>query len=326
MALVQYDFGSSDSETENDNTETTEVSHPLERQVTEIQQNLVLKPTELEKDNNELHVSKKIKIAIPKILDDKIDDDIDDETMIPKISRINSNETSGLLTKLPPPKSAPTKKVTTTSFVPHAVNRKPIQNNKMTVKKAKMAKAKLLEKSKKDDLAAILDNEDSDDDDDDDISSISTNFDEEIWSQVCGRRKKDKNIQPVISETVISDEILENEPSEESASLKLDNAAFKQLVGSSKRQQKLNSDITITDIDEADILQKTDVWMRKALTDPQYQQKPSNDSDDSSNPVAKNKHHITFLAQQAKAKEQELQAQWASGNQKRQMSRAKYGF
>lgn len=322
MALVQYDYGSSESETETDVSETIEVSKPLECQPTQTQQKRVIsKITDHESDK----VSKKIKIAIPKIIDDKIEDD----EAFPQVSRINNfNETSGLLTKLPAPKCAP-KKVTTTSFVPHAVNRKPAADKSAAANKAKMlAKAKAAKKLKEkqgeaeiDDLSLILDGDK--DDSDDDLASISTNFDEDMWKQICGRRSKTTKTAP---QEVISDpSVLEDLPEQpEAPSLKLDNDAFKQLVGASQRRQ-IPSHITITDIVESDMLEKTDVWMRKALTDPQYLQ-PRSTEDESTNPVAKNKHHITFLAQQAKAKEQELQQQWASGNQKRQMSRAKYGF
>lgn len=333
MALVQYDYGTSESETENEDSETTEVTKPVESQPTQAQQKRVIsKTTANETDKDQ--VSKKIKIAIPKIIDDKIEDDISDEAF-PRVSRINNfNETSGLLTKLPAPKCAP-KKVTTTSFVPHAVNRKPVPDKSAAANKAKMlAKAKAAKKLKEkegkteiDELSSILDGDKDDSDDDiDDLSSISTNFDEDMWKQVCGRRSKATKKAPPTSEEIISDpSVLGDLPEQpEAPSLKLDNDAFKQLVGASKRRQ-IPSDITITDIDESDMLEKTDVWMRKALTDPQYLQ-PRSTEDESTNPVAKNKHHITFLAQQAKAKEQELQAQWASGNQKRQMSRAKYGF
>ena len=44
------------------------------------------------------------------------------------------------------------------------------------------------------------------------------------------------------------------------------------------------------------------------------------------NPTVRRKHHITFLAHQAKQREQALKEEWARNKAVRNQSRAKYGF
>lgn len=61
-----------------------------------------------------------------------------------------------------------------------------------------------------------------------------------------------------------------------------------------------------------------------AFSDPELAPKPAPEED--MDPAKKKRHHITYLAQQAKANEQELKATWATSKNNRMMSRAKYGF
>lgn len=58
--------------------------------------------------------------------------------------------------------------------------------------------------------------------------------------------------------------------------------------------------------------------------DPELQ--PKAEPEETVDPTKKRKHHITYLAERAKATEQELKAAWATSKNNRMMSRAKYGF
>lgn len=62
----------------------------------------------------------------------------------------------------------------------------------------------------------------------------------------------------------------------------------------------------------------------KSLTDPNGATKPVVTSP--VNDTCRKRHHITYLAERAKANEQELQAQWSANHQARNQTRAKYGF
>jgi len=42
--------------------------------------------------------------------------------------------------------------------------------------------------------------------------------------------------------------------------------------------------------------------------------------------MVKRKHQITYLAHEAKAREQELQNQWAQNRMSRRQTQSKYGF
>lgn len=66
-----------------------------------------------------------------------------------------------------------------------------------------------------------------------------------------------------------------------------------------------------------------DSSLMKSLTEPSG---AGLDIEDSVNNTCKKKHHITYLAQQAKANEERLNHEWSQSKYKRQLSRLKYGF
>ena len=51
---------------------------------------------------------------------------------------------------------------------------------------------------------------------------------------------------------------------------------------------------------------------------------PKTQVEDPVDPTKKRKHHITYLAQQARANEQELKSAWATSKSNRMMSLSKY--
>lgn len=97
------------------------------------------------------------------------------------------------------------------------------------------------------------------------------------------------------------------------------------LVGARAAKRTRYDDIQFIDISQDQVKPSQDEWMRTSLqaeTQPQ-QQGPT--------PIApgagtKKKHQITYLAYQAKANEQELQATWAANRQSRRQTQSKYGF
>nr|CAH7714577.1 unnamed protein product [Callosobruchus chinensis] len=167
-------------------------------------------------------------------------------------------------------------------------------------------------------------NENLESDDDEDME-IPETFDDEMWQKVCGRSKPKPAIiteSPIIEpEQPMVIEPVNIAPEPEKRYDGLDNQAFKELVGRTKRPI---GNIKLIDINEEDVLPEKELWMTKALTDPEME--PKKEIENPVDPTRRRKHHITYLAQQAKANEQELQNSWSSSKNNRMMSRAKYGF
>lgn len=97
------------------------------------------------------------------------------------------------------------------------------------------------------------------------------------------------------------------------------------LVGARAAKRTRYDDIQFIDISQDQVKPSQDEWMRTSLqaeTEPQQR---------GALPIApgagtKKKHQITYLAYQAKANEQELQATWAANRQSRRQTQSKYGF
>lgn len=249
-----------------------------------------------------------IKITVPSLSNYSSDEDE------PKVKKIKpSSKASGLFALLPPPKSTP---VSTKSFVPKAV----AQNKKSA---NKLVPTKFLKTSSNTSKSVVVERKKSNlsDDSDDDIE-IPDTFDDEAWEKVCGTKKK--SIQPIREDQHSSSPIetynINIAPETVEPYNGLNNNAFKQLVGKMRK----NEDIKVIDINEDDVLPDRDTWMIKSITDPT--QAPKYTIKDPVNDTCKRKHHITYLAQQAKANEQDLQTQWASNRFTRKQTQAKYGF
>lgn len=256
----------------------------------------------------------RVKITIPSL--SQFQDDNSDE---PETKKTKSTvKSSGLLALLPPVKGSVN---TNTSFIPKVVvnQTKPTSNTSTTLVPnviRKQAESKKNNKNKvfKEKPKVVLSDAESDDDLD-----IPETYDDEMWEKICGR-PKNKPIVKEIQEPQ-TQEIIDIAPEPEKPYEGLDNQAFKQLVGKSRRPI---GNIKLIDINEEEILPDKDIWMAKSLTDPELAPKPV--IDDPVDPTRRKKHHITYLAQQAKANEQELKNQWAVSKNNKFASRAKYGF
>ncbi|KAJ8910824.1 hypothetical protein NQ315_015559 [Exocentrus adspersus] len=261
----------------------------------------------------------KVKISIPSL--SEFNDVEDDEPQIKKIKV--SNKSSGLISILPPVRGSVT---TVKSFVPNVVHQKKgsDSDSSTTVKKNNTLVPNVIRKKAEAKQAELLrkmqqkKREGSDIESDDDIDMPET-FDDEMWQKVCGRPKTKPIIQK--PEEPPLEEIIDIAPEPEKPYEGLDNVAFKELVGRSKRPI---GNIKLIDINEEEILPEKDLWMTKSLTDPEMA--PKAQIEDPVDPTKRRKHHITYLAQQAKENEQELQNAWAASKNSRLASRAKYGF
>ncbi|XP_059613122.1 uncharacterized protein LOC132259487 [Phlebotomus argentipes] len=107
----------------------------------------------------------------------------------------------------------------------------------------------------------------------------------------------------------------------------IDDTAYEKLCGGSKRAKRARLDeINVVDIRSTDVMPTQEEWMRHALANSTEMPtaKPAAGADASG--LSKRKHQITYLAYQAKANEQELQAMWAANRQTRRQTQSKYGF
>ncbi|KAL1517179.1 hypothetical protein ABEB36_000977 [Hypothenemus hampei] len=324
MALVSYDYGSgSEAEISDEDDQQAQDSKvilnnlPLESN--EPKSGLFSKlpeakstlPASEETDHLEdfiptvktLKQKKKIQITIPSLSEFS---DLDTDKPTAKWTKA-SPQGSGLLGILPPIQNAP--KNTNTMFVPNAVKKK---NIPVKVQPKKVPKPIEVKKRK---------NYESDSDTDGEDIPIPETFDDKMWEKVCGRKKTIKRpakvevVPPKPEEALIAPEPT-YQPYEG-----LDNVAFKELVGTTKRPI---GNIKLIDINEEEILPDRDIWMTKSLTDPELA--PKKEAEEPVDPTRRKKHHITYLAQKAKANEDELKATWATSKNNRLMSRAKYGF
>ncbi|XP_022915341.2 uncharacterized protein [Onthophagus taurus] len=324
MSLVAYDNSDSDGEElEHEVRENGKVIIPEKGLFTSLPQPNVQNNTdEVTEEEDEFLKKKevgmdkppkqKIKITVP--LPSDFSDEEDEGGNLKKKQKTLS-KSSGLFAILPPPKTQP---ITTKHFVPNSVKRNLTPRNAtQNVKNPKINKAPPT-KPKKEIVPEELES------DDEDLKDIPDTFDEETWQKVCGKVKKPiKPIIEVVSEPG-NEAVIEIAPEPVKSYQGLDNKAFKELMGANHKRKGQQQNINIVDINEEEILPDKDVWMTKALTDPELSAKyvvkdPVNDT-------CKRKHHITYLAQQAKANEQELQNQWASNRFTRQKTQAKYGF
>lgn len=244
-----------------------------------------------------------IKISVPSLADFDSDDE---ETPVKKAKVVNKS--SGLFALLPPPKGT---SITTKHFVPNAVK-------KNINKKTQPTKKVIPPTVKSKDKAENLDGEDEEDS----MKDVPDTFDDEIWQKVCGRKEK-RTPRPIIEEPIKTD-IVQSNPEVTKPYDGLDNQAFKELVGGNSKRKGEAAEIDIVEITEDEILSDKKIWMTKSLTDPEMA--PKFVVKDPVNDTCKRKHHITYLAQQAKANEQELQNQWAASRFTRQKTQAKYGF
>lgn len=258
---------------------------------------------------------KKVKISIPSLSDFS---DVDDVNEPLKKKAKSSIKGSTLLSMLPPVRGSP---LSTKSFVPHVLKNKPVATGKPKSENTLVPHAvrKNAEKVKMATITKLMKQSTSGSDlESDDDLEMPESFDDDMWQKVCGRKIKPKQIVPV--EEPVDLRTIEIAPEPIKPYDGLDNIAFKELVGKSKRPVN----IKLIDINEEEIVSDKNMWLTKSITDPDEVPEPV--VEDPVDPTRKKKHHITYLAEQAKANEQKLAAQWASNKHSRNQTRAKYGF
>lgn len=255
----------------------------------------------------------KVKISIPSLSDF---DNEDEE--VPAVKKFKqSNKGTNLLSLLPPVKCVP---LSNKSFIPNVLTQKNRTND--SVKKPSkplipdsVRKKKEIVAIKKEATKTECTENDSDDSD----IEMPETYDEELWQKVCGKKEVKKVI--VEDKPVIEQPVINIAPEPVAPYQGLDNEAFKKLVG---KRGKMPRNIKLIDINEDELVAEKDLWMTKSITDPECV--PKKVVVDESDPTKKKKHHITYLAEKAKANAQELQGQWSASKHNRMQSRAKYGF
>lgn len=110
-----------------------------------------------------------------------------------------------------------------------------------------------------------------------------------------------------------------DEPGTSVYDVELDDGALVRLRG--KRQEEIN----IIDVCADNQIDKTQILIRGLTEQPTYSSH-SNTSDFNTSQQHRRKHQITYLAQQAKAREQELKNTWAQNRMTKRQTQAKYGF
>lgn len=335
MALVSYDSNSDseyeeEAESESVNSGTVTLTKPVPLSDTQPNHNnptnlfsnlpppIEVKNTRIEEEEDEfLHKKeaatekpqKRIKIDIPAL---NYSSDEEDQP----IERKTKQKVSGLFTLLPPPKGTP---LSSTSFVPNVLQKKKINKKPSTVLTPQKRKAAQLEKYKPPDAVIIKSGSESTDDEE---IEVPETYDDATWQEVCGRKKKQPPKQSQEPEPLPEIETVgvEAAPDVDQPYQGLDNKAFKELVGNTKRVPR---NIKLIDIHEDEIRPDKEVWLR-SLTDPDLEAEPVIENTVDS--TRKVKNHITALAQKALANDKELQKRWSENRYNRKQTQAKYGF
>ncbi|XP_003742213.1 proline-rich protein PRCC-like [Galendromus occidentalis] len=259
----------------------------------------------------------KRQIFIPKL--SELDEDDDDEPMAKK-RIVKSSAMSNLLKMLPPPTSAPIAKgslTKLTQLTPHSLGKKPLPPKPKPKPKAP--------------LQAAAPGPGGDDDDGDTPSTFFS-FEEPKLSEeqlkklVAAEDIKPREKRPPSPEVgpvlpTYLEPAVEPEPLpavSASGSQDIPEEALQKLRG--RRQEK----IEIFSIDAADFTAEARSNLSKNLT--VEDSRPSLKEGPELSRLHKSKHHITHLAFQAKARENELKNQWATNRMTKRETQKKYGF
>lgn len=285
-------------------------------------------------------VRQPVRITIPSLaeFEDKTDVKGKTVTVAPNPSKPNT-----LLGMLPPPKFAATlgrsqgtfelnestrkTAVTkTTSLIPHTVANK-IKQNAMKPATAKTTN-----------LGLSYNSDDSDDDDDDggDFFSLHNKdklpevSESEIKAMVTKKAARmaefSKNLTKRM-ETATNDAQMEIDQQPSTSKLvNQDEINIEALVGTRAAKRARKGDIQFIDISQDQVKLNQEEWLRNQLTSETEYQPTGRLVGDGPGAGTKKKHQITYLAYQAKANEQELQAMWAANRHTRRQTQSKYGF
>lgn len=142
---------------------------------------------------------------------------------------------------------------------------------------------------------------------------------------------KDQTLPGIISNPMMEGPVLgPSKPTEEEyiafnndMATNLDETAIQVLAGSTAKRKRVAAEIV--ELNESDIRLDNQEWYQQALLH------GTGDEDATTlvevpGGVLKRKHQITYLAQQAKANEQQLKNLWAQNRASRQQTQSKYGF
>lgn len=336
MSLVSYDYSDDD-----DGSSPEESSEP-QIEVKGGKLNGDPKPTEEPKVEDKLNSKKpflpeisigidkssikrtksgRIQIAVPSldiVNQNDSEDDSDSEERRQKRLR-KSNKGSSLIALLPKPKNSaspkPTsssKKSSLTSLVPNSV----ANRNKAAEKVATISSNSKEETLKTSNFFFnILD--DDDDDLDVEIPFEKTMKPEDPigGDQVYGPAKPDQSFYEQAETAAPTSNQFTLDPNSDTT--------YKKYIAS-KFGEESAEQISIVDVDISKHLSKNQDWLKnlsveKPLTDEELGQSAPNST-------ARRKHHISFLAYQAKKREVDLKNQWAQNRITKSQTKSKYGF
>lgn len=280
-----------------------------------------------------------VQITIPSLSSFK-DDEKDENNRVKDNSIVNTstNKGSGLLGLLPKPKSEFAPKIAlegtkpSTSMVPHSV-----MNKQKAVQANKSSSSVCLKTAHKDNTVKKLIEQYSESDESDTeegtdffsfnktekLPEVSAKEIEAMVAKQTARMEEAKFEQTLASENEEYSES-SNEDTTTNYASQLDEEAIQALVGGSKSKRPKLSDVQVINLTANDIIQRDD-W-EKAHLQQETQYIPRGKLTETGTGKQKKKHQITYLAQQAKANELELQAMWAQNRQSRRQTQNKYGF
>lgn len=257
----------------------------------------------------EIPKKKTVKIAVPALKDFE-----DEDLPRPMTKKITASTTKvGLFSILPPPKN--TGMAATLKLMPDRLKKttpfqKPtLQAPKLPPKQLQPLVSALL----------IAEEDDSDEEQSTDFFSLSKPLEEPILPSVGPvAEPKPEIVIPVEPEPNPTPEI----EMIQGPDLELDDSALQQLCGGSKRK-RTNVQAEIIDVSQRDLVPDRNEWMIKAITDEKLTRIPKQEV---KNSLGKRKHQITYLADQARVNQVELEEQWAHNRMMKKQTRQKYGF
>lgn len=281
----------------------------------------------------------KVKIIIPALSeydDEKFKGNI--VTVAPQPLTSGAGKSSSLLNLLPKPKieqfstGNAKRSTTTTSMIPHSVAKK--QSSEIVATSSTSATSTKPHTKSLPNIIPQSADSDDDDDDDEDFFSLNTNADlpeanlQKINELVINKMTSISNAMKhkVVEEESANDHLSSNvEETNEPITSKMDQKTMEALCGSSAKRSRKYEDVNIIDISDDQVLPNRDEWLRQQLTSKtEYQ--PKGLVDEEPGAGTRKKHQITYLAHQARANEQELQAMWAANRHARRLTQNKYGF
>lgn len=307
---------------------------------------LIEKPVPLKRSLNN---KQPVRITIPSLAE--FEDSSDDRGKMVKVAA-NPSKSNSLLGMLPPPKFAavlgksemnaspnePFKKSTTitktTSLVPHSVANKLKLNASKPKPNANVTNSSALDLS-------YNNSDESDDEDCGDFFSLNheeklpevsqSEINAMVTKKAAQMAKFSKNLNERIQITGADsrmqiDELESEQPSTSKLVQYRDEINIEALVGTRAAKRMKKEDIQFIDISQDEVKLNQEEWLRNQLTQETEFQPTGRLVGDGPGAGTKKKHQITYLAYQAKANEQELQAMWAANRHTRRQTQSKYGF